>query len=81
MDSAQLVERMTASVADMALFYVGVADNIVVSALTTMRANLTESLRKPFAPHVARDLAEAFVKAIAGRRHEIEAMPSTRTMQ
>jgi hypothetical protein len=63
----------------MALYFVGMSDDKVKSQLATMRTRPTANLSKPFDPDFAGQLADAFTKAIADRRNEIQAMTSIRT--
>jgi hypothetical protein len=81
MEPTEFADRATAAAADLSLFFAGMPDDKITSTLKKMRTNLANSLAKPFAPAVASQMADAFVRAIAYRRHEIEGLTTTRTAQ
>jgi hypothetical protein len=73
MTPERFVSSCVSSAADLALFFVGEPDEKVRSALLQTRANLQVQLAEQFDPDIAAQIAEAFVKAVAGRKAEIEA--------
>jgi hypothetical protein len=70
--SAEFVDRAFTSAADSALFYVGTSDEKMESSLDHVRQNLEADLASPFGPDIAASIAREFVKAVAGRRREID---------
>jgi hypothetical protein len=81
MKPTEFVDRATATVAGLALYFTGMPDDEVTAKLAAMRNRLTTNLSEPFTQDVAAQLADAFTKAIASRRNEINAMTNTRTIQ
>ena len=69
---SEFTERAVKSAADLALFFVGVPEEAMKRSLLEAQSNLEAQLAEPFGPEIARDMAKAFVTAVAGRRREIE---------
>ncbi len=58
---------------DLALFFVGEPEEKMLATLQQTRANLQAQLAQQFGPDIAAQIAAAFVKALIGRKAEIEA--------
>jgi hypothetical protein len=76
---SEFVERSVAAAADLALLFVGVPDQEMTQELHRVRSNLEVELAGPFGPDVAASIAQEFVKAVVGRRQEIDDAGSMRS--
>ena len=65
------IQRVTASVEDLGLFYSAQPDQNVWAALSQTRQNLASELAEVFGAEVAASFADGFVAAVAGRRREL----------
>jgi hypothetical protein len=70
---AEFVTRCVDAAADLALLFVGEPEEKMLATLQQTRANLEAELSESFGPDMAAAVAQAFVKAVIGRRREIEA--------
>ncbi len=69
----RFIERCADAVRDLSLFFVGAPDAEITAALDQTRANLEADLTETVGGEVAAQIAEAFTKAVIGRKHELEA--------
>jgi hypothetical protein len=73
MTPERFVSRYVAAAADLALFFVGEPEEKMLATLHQTRTNLEAKLAEPFGPDMAAQIAAAFVKAVIGRKREIDA--------
>ena len=67
------IEECVSAAANLALFFAGVPDDEVLSAMPGLREHMAAGLSEKFGADVAGLIAEALVNAVIGRRREIEA--------
>src|SRR5258706_11916820 len=67
------VSSFVAAAADLALLFVGEPEEKMLATLHQTRANLETQLAEQFGPDIFAQIAAAFVKAVIGRKAEIDA--------
>jgi hypothetical protein len=68
----EFVERMVASAAELALFFVGESEANMIAALSQTRENLATKLSDQFGAEIGVAIADRFVAAVADHKRELE---------